>query len=71
MQNDTRTQKEFRKSMLIAMVNIYYNAGKIDLSRYHAMLHEIEQRYTDTRHTEVKGYEECRTAKKRNNDHTR
>ena len=31
--------------MLIAMVNMYYNAGNIDLSRYHAMLCEIERRY--------------------------
>lgn len=69
MQTDTKTQ--FRKAMLTAMVNIYYNAGKIDLSRYHAMLHEIEQRYNDTRHTEMKGYEKCRTAKKRNSDHTK
>lgn len=35
--------------MLTAMVNICYNAGKIDLSRYHAMLHEIDQRYNHTR----------------------
>ena len=65
---DTKTQRDYRKAMLIAMVNIYYNAGKIDLSRYYAMLHEIEHRYADTR---VKGYEECRTAAERSGNYPR
>lgn len=71
MQTDTKTQREFRKAMLIAMVNIYYNAGKIDLSRYHAMLYEIEQRYTNARHIEVNDYKARRTAKKRSSNHSR
>ena len=69
MKIDTKTQRDYRKAMLIAMVNIYYNAGKIDLSRYHAMLYEIEQRYPNTRHAEMKGYQECRTAAERSGNY--
>ena len=65
LQTDARTQSEFRKAMLTAMVNMYYHAGKMDLSHYHAMLNEIDRRYHSTQQ-EGKNHALQRTAAQRN-----